>query len=213
MIHGLGEGNTHGQPDGQPTGMPQQPPEQGMGGDPMSSEVSPEEQQIYNRAVSLFMLALYDEQMQTKTLDFIRNADTPAEGVAEVTSLIAMRVYAKAQEGGVEIPGDVMLHAGKDEFVPLVVELAEAAGIAEFDQNMIDAAFYLAADKFSNAMRAQGSYSDEMRQGELQELDGMADNGQIEALMQRIEGEQGGGQGAPMGPGPATGPAPTGGGY
>ncbi len=160
----------------------------GGSGDAGPENASPEEQALYNRAVTLFMVALYDKKMLPKHLDFIKNAENPVDGVAEVASLLTMRVYTKALEGKppVEIPGDILLKAGQDEIVPLVIEVAEAAGIAEFDQSQVDAAFYSAADKFTKAMRNVGSYTDDQRGADLQELDRMADSGEIEGLLQKI---------------------------
>jgi len=188
MQQGLGIGTEGGPPRDPEADL--RPGPDAQNGAPGLEHASSKEQELYNRTVTLFMTALYDKKMLPKHLAFIEKAADPVEGVAEVASLLTMRVYTKAREDGIEIPGDILLQAGKDEIVPLVVEVAEEAGIAEFDQSQIDAAFYSAADKFTEAMRNMGVYTDEQRAEDLQTFDQMSDSGEMEALLQKVGAAQ-----------------------
>lgn len=188
MLHGLGVTAESRRPMGRPqipeANMP--PPEQ------LGEAASPEEQEIYNRVVAMAILAIYDKKMMPKTIEFIEKSDDPVEAVAEIVSQIGMRVYNKAKEKGHDIPGDIMLHAGQ-EIVEEVINLAEAAGVAEFTPQQAEAAFYAAADKFGQAGRKMGVYSEEQAKSDMAELDRMTDAGEFDAMLSQIHAAQQGG--------------------
>ena len=192
MLHGLGVTAESRRPMGRPQIPEANMPPQAAGGG--VEDASPEEQALYNRVVALALLALYDEKMMPKTLKFIEQSSDPVEAVSEVASQIGMRVFAKAKEDGVDIPGDVLLHAG-EEIVEEIIELVETAGLAEFTPEQAEKAFYATADKFSRAGSELGVYSDDQRQADKTELDRMADSGELKSILERIMADQQGGLG------------------
>lgn len=205
-FHGLGatEGNS------QPLGRPQIPevnvppgtgttPRPGPGAAPGPGatgagavNASPEEQDLYNRVVALYILALYDKKLMPKTNEMFEKIDDPVQGVAEVVSQIGMRVYSKAKEEGIDIPGDVLLHAS-EEMVDETVEFFEGEGMEAFTPEQTEAAFYATADKFSQAARSLGIYSDDQIQADKVELDRMADSGELTSILEQITAAQQGG--------------------
>ncbi len=205
MLHGLGVTAESRRPMGRPQ-IPEATVPRGTGtttgtssgGSRIGSDgeavanVSPEEQEIYNRVVAMAMLAIYDKKMMPKTIKFIEQSDDPVDGVAEIVSQIGMRVYSKAKEKGFDIPGDVMLHAGQ-EIVEEVINLAEAAGVAEFTPQQAEAAFYAAADKFGQAGRKMKIYSEEQGRADMAELDRMTDAGEFDDMLSQIRAAQQGG--------------------
>ena len=188
MLHGLGATEESRRPMGRPQIPEVNIPPQAAGGD--APNVSPEEQDLYDRAVGLFVLGLYDEKMMPKTLKLFEQIGDPIDGVSEVTSQIGMRVYAKAKEDGVDIPGDIWLHAA-DDMVDQTIEFLEDRGVAKLTPEQTERAFYATADKFGQAAREMGIYSDEQAQADKTELDRMADSGALNEFLQRA-GQQGG---------------------
>ncbi len=188
MLHGLGVTAESRRPMGRP-----QIPEANMPSpEQLSEEVSPEEQELYNRVVAMAILAIYDKKMMPKTIKMIEEADDPVDAVAEVVSQIGMRVYSKAKKSGLDIPGDIMLNAA-EEIVEEVINLAEAAGVIEFTPQQAEAAFYAAADKFGQTGRKMGVYSEEQAQTDMAELDRMTDAGEFDDMLSQIQAAQQGG--------------------
>ncbi len=186
MLHGLGATEESRRPMGRPQ-IPEAniPPQ---GGD--APNVSPEEQDLYDRVVGLYVLGLYDEKFMPKTLKMFEQVGDPVEGVSEVVSQIGMRVYAKAKENGIDIPGDIWLHAA-DDMVDQTIEFLEDRGVEKFTPEQTETAFYATVDKFGKAARELGAYSDEQMQTDKTELDRMADSGELNSFGGRAD-QQGG---------------------
>ena len=150
---------------------------------------TPEEQAVYERFVSMALSALYDEKMVQKHVEAIKAAESPEAGVGEVASQVAMRVYTDAKKSGQNISGEVLLNAGQ-EIVEATVEIAEAGGVAEFDDKMMEMAFYIASDKFQKALTAMGDYNAERAQADVDGLNQMAESGELQSQVdQRSQAE------------------------
>lgn len=170
----------------------------GMDDGEVMEEASPEEQQQYDTFVGMALLAVYDDQMMPETVKLIQEAPSPMQGVATVASSIAVRVYTAAQEDGVALTGDVLLHGGA-EIVEAVIEVAETAGVAEFTEPMMQEAYLLAADKFRAEMETLGVYGEEDKAQDIATLQEMQQSGQMERIMSKLQ-QQSGGQPAPPAP-------------
>ena len=201
MQQGLGATAQGRQPMGRPQipeanvppGTPQQgAPQQGAPAGEGMVDATPEEQQMYDRFISMSMMALYDKKMMPKMMKMIESTpDDPVEGIAEVGAQIAMRVVNKAKDDGIDIPGDIILHAG-EELIELIVELVEESGIAQVAPEQAEAAFLTAADKFGKMSREAGSYSKEQEQTDTAELERMSGAGEIDSMVQQMSaGRQG----------------------
>lgn len=163
-------------------------PQMPAGGPAGAQEASPEEQALYNRVVAMAMMAIFDEKMIPQYLDMIQTEETPTKGIAEVSAQIAMRVYTFLQGQDMQVPGDVMLHAGM-EIVENVVELVEASG-QEVPEEEAERAFYFALDRFRSMAQEQGLYTEETAQQDLAQIKQMNDDGSLERMMQEVQSMQ-----------------------
>jgi hypothetical protein len=170
----------------------------GPAAEPQGEPASPEEQAIYNRVVGMAMLAVYDDKMVKKLAEMLTSAPDPVPAIGEIAANIAMRIYTFAKEEGTDIPGDVMLHAGK-EIVEVIGELSEAAGAA-VDEQQLEMAYFHALDKFRVMAQQQGAYGEDAAQEDMEALRAMQGNGMLDEMMQRVAAMQGGAP-APQKPG------------
>lgn len=172
------------------------PPMDAAGAPPMDAApggqgqpASPEEQALYNRVVAMAMLAIYDDKMTPKLAAMLRDAPKVAEVIAEISANMAMRVYTHLKGQQTEVPGDVMMHAGK-EIVEVVGELAEASG-KEVSEQELETAFYLALDKFRAMAQQGGHYTEDNARADADEMRQMDESGMIEQIMAAAQQQQG----------------------
>lgn len=157
-------------------------------------QASAEEQQLYNRFVAQTMLLLYDDKFMPTALEMVRKATTPMEGIARVVSAVGMRVFKAAQEAGDQIPGSILLHAGL-EVTGLAAEMAAAAGLKPLTPEEIEAAFYLAAEKFAAAAKSAGMVDEGVMAEDAQKIAEMAESQPAQEHFQNLYGAlSGGGQ-------------------
>lgn len=150
---------------------------------------SPEEQRLYNRFVGLSMTLLYDKKFMQSAIEMIRARESVMQGVADVSSLIAFRVYTEGKKQGQEIPASVVLHGGM-EIITLVIEMALAAGFPPMSDQEIQEAFYIAADTFREKMEMAGHLDPAQLEQDAQELSAMAQSGQFAEMMAAMQAEQ-----------------------
>lgn len=168
----------------------QQMPQQAQPAPMQGEEASPEEQALYNKVVSAAMLGLYDKSVLPQIVQTLKGSDDPAGGIAEVAATMAMRVFTFAQEEGTTIPGDVMLHAGK-EIVEVVAEIAERLAGLQVDEAMIEEAYYRALDRFRSMAQQQGLYGEDAMQEDVAMLRQMKQDGRLDQVMAHVKQMQG----------------------
>lgn len=169
--------------------MPPQEPSQPMAKEAMPQDdvtmgtepASPDEQAMYDKFVSMGLLALYDEKMMKRTVDHLTKQPDKAAAVGEVAAGIFQRVYASAKEGGANVPGDVLINA-MTEIVEATVELSDKKAGTDMTDDEIESALYKAMDIVRKAMGQTGEYSDDMRGQDAAALQAMSQNGEIQAL-------------------------------
>lgn len=183
--------------EGQPGAMPPgdmasgMPPEMGASDD-MGTEVteaSPEEQALYNRFVAMAVLGLSDEKNLSKTIKVMQAAGEPTKGVADVASAMILRVSEMARNQGNELPGDVLMHGGK-EIIEYTIELAEAAGLGEFSPEMMEQAFFQTLDLVTQSMKASGDLNEEAIAADLPQMKQMEENGQLDSILSQLQAQQ-----------------------
>ena len=125
----------------------------GLGEPEQQANVAPEEQQQYDEVVRNAWTLVYGQgprgpalQATLKTI----GAGDPVDGLALSTVTLMKRVIDSAAQNGVEIGGDVKLHAGAEVMADLA-ELARVAKIHEFTPEEIERAGYRAMDLFREA--------------------------------------------------------------
>lgn len=168
---------------------PQQSPQQPQMGPGQVKRASPEEQRLYNRFVGLSMTLLYDEKFMQRAIEMIRSRENVMQGVAEVASLIAFRVYTEGKKQGQEIPASVVLHGGQ-EVITLVIEMAMAAGFPPMSDQEMQEAFFVAADTFREKMEQAGHLDPAQLEQDAQEIAAMAQSGQFTEMMATMQAEQ-----------------------
>lgn len=122
---------------------------------------SPEEQAMYDRFVKNAYKLIYDVNADGKgtvrkgVLESLKGAGDPKEGLATTAVSVAKRVADSAAEAGVDLDGEIILHAGK-EILEDLADLQVQAGIADLSEDDIEGAFYRAADLYRETAQAEG---------------------------------------------------------
>ena len=155
------------------------------GGKDEAANVTPEEQQQYDQFVTNGMQMLDDEKALPQILESIRGDGNPVEGLANALVALVMRLEDSAEEQGQKISGDVMLHGGT-ELLEQMVEIAEKAGVHEFDEKEMESALYLALDTYRATRQEQGKLPEEALQADMQELVQADQAGGLEELIPGI---------------------------
>lgn len=148
---------------------------------PGTEPASPEEQAMYDKFVSMALLALYDDKMMPRTIEHLTKQPNKGVAVGEVAAGIFQRVYASAKEGGAEVSGDVLVNA-MAEIIEATVELSDKKAGTDLTPDEIDEALYKAMDIVRKMMKQSGDYTDEMKAQDAAALQAMSENGEIDAI-------------------------------
>jgi hypothetical protein len=148
---------------------------------PGTEPASPEEQALYDKFVSMALLALYDDKMMPRTVAHLTRQTNKAAAVGEIAAGIFQRVYASAKQSGAEVPGDVLINA-MAEIVEAVIEVSDTKAGTNFTPDQIDDALYKAMDVVRKMMKKSGDYTDEMKAADAAELQAMSESGEIDKI-------------------------------
>lgn len=152
--HGLLTQQPGGAPGGAPVGgAPARPatsapgpaPEQGSSGE--QSNVSPEEQQLYDQFVDNAFSVIYDEKSLPTIIESLKGDGNPLDGLANTTVGVIVRVQDSAEKAGQALPPDVVFHAGT-EILEDLAGLAGKVGIHEFTTEEVEGAAFQAMDLY-----------------------------------------------------------------
>ena len=123
---------------------------------------SPEEQDLYEQFVARAYLLIYEDEKVFADLVAMLKAGDPVTQLATAAAMVVYRVKAAADEAGKELPGDVVLHAGKEVFEDLA-ELAWKIGAHDFktDTKALEAAWLKAMDQFRLMSEQSGTLDKE----------------------------------------------------
>jgi hypothetical protein len=120
-----------------PADESQQPSQPQDAGQPQGNEATPEEQDAYDRVVAAAGEVLYDDKTNPDIMNMLKSKqDNPAQALADVTSMVVIQL--DEQSGG-KIPEVVILPV-VEEILPMVAELANAAGIFKPDDRTMNLA-------------------------------------------------------------------------
>lgn len=165
---------------------PGRPQQQAKDQDGMLVEdATPEEQELYDRFVLMAHMALYSQQSVEKNAQHLAEGDR-VQAAADIISGIALRVSANARDKGVEIPGEVLFHAGMEFAEEVCGDFAKMVLGEELSEEETQNAFYAAVDKFGKSERATGAYTDEMAADDVNAIKQMADNGELDRVMAEL---------------------------
>ena len=111
-----------------------------------SVNATEEEQTQYDLIVARAIKMIHGKGMDN-ILKTLGSAETPAQGIGQVTAQIVTTLKQSAKEGGMQISDDVLQNAGM-EIIEELSELAENKGVYQYDSpeeeesEMADAALY-----------------------------------------------------------------------
>lgn len=149
------------------------------------TNVSPEEQQLYNEFVKNGMKLLYNEKGTKAIVKALDGGGNPVQGLANTLVAIVSRLDQSAKEKGKEFPGDVMLH-GAQELLEQMADFSEQSGGYAYDEKEMETAFYMALDMYRQNMQDAGQLDQKMYQGEMAELETQDEQGMIEDVLPGI---------------------------
>ncbi len=162
-----------------------QPNAEASGDQGEEPNVTEAEQREYETFVTNGMRILDDQKALPKLLESIAGDGNPVEGLANSLAMLVMRLEDSAAQGGQKISGDVMLHGGT-ELLEQMVELAEEAGVHEFEEKEIESALYLAMDLYRTTRQQQGALPEDQLAADTQELTRADQAGELENMIPGI---------------------------
>jgi Glu-tRNA(Gln) amidotransferase subunit E-like FAD-binding protein len=111
------------------------------------SNVTPEEQAIYDEFVDKALSAIYDDKSLPQIIESLKGDGNPVDGLANTAVGVVVRVQDSAEKAGQALTPDVVLHAGS-EILEDLAGLAEKAGIHKFTSEEIEGAAFQAMDLY-----------------------------------------------------------------
>jgi hypothetical protein len=111
-------------------------------------QATPEEQQIYEKFVNNALNLVYDEkgQMRPEVVESLKNPD-PVKGLATAVASIVFSADKSAENAGLKVDGEILLHGGA-EIARAIADYAGEAGIHKFTDQEMEAVGAQASDKF-----------------------------------------------------------------
>lgn len=122
---------------------------------------SPEEQAQYDQFVGNAFKLMYDRALLPKTMESLKGAGDPKEGLAATAVMIGKRVLDSARENGVEIDGAIQMQGGA-EIIEHLAEIQREAGIADLSEEEIEGALYRALELYGETAKAEGTLDTEV---------------------------------------------------
>lgn len=137
--------NTGGAPPAtQQVGTGATGPTAAVAGEPQPN-VSPQEQQLYDRFVDRAYSVIYDEKTLPQIVESLRGDGDPLEGLANTLATVVVRVQDAAEKSGQTVPPDIVFHAGT-EILEDLANLAQMAGVHSYTPDEIEGAGFRAMD-------------------------------------------------------------------
>lgn len=149
----------------EPAAAPEAPPADGD----LGSNVTPEEQAMYDKVVGNAHEIIYgpDNNVEPTILAHLKGEfggeaaqifeavdpplqNSPVDNVAASAVMLALFLDGNAEQAEIHIPDEVLFAAGQ-EIVEEMVTVAEAAAIHEFSEEEVEGAWYRALDLFRQA--------------------------------------------------------------
>lgn len=106
-----------------------------QGSRPGQVQASPQEQAAYEAFVAQASMTIFDPKGSERFIEAMRQSNDPRAAVAGVTAGIVDLVARSAKQAGRTLPPDIIL-AGLDEISSDVMELADAAGVYRFSEDV-----------------------------------------------------------------------------
>lgn len=136
-----------------------------MGAEPMpeemegaeeASNVTPEEQKVYDQVVGNALKLIASPKTRGGILQTLQGDGNPEEGLANAAATVAKRVMDSAKQAGMQVSGDIMLPAGQ-AILEALADVQRSAGIADLDEDQMEGAMLRGLDLFREMAQADGS--------------------------------------------------------
>jgi len=154
--------------------------------------VTPEEQEIYERVVLNALKIIYPEGEGEATVSpqivaALKGSENPIMNLATAAVSLVTGLRDSAKKAGAPIPDEILYHAGA-AIVEELAEVAEATKIHDYSEKDIESAFYAALDMYRAAASQSGDIDEAgMKQG-WDEMVTADREGRIGEIMPGVEG-------------------------
>lgn len=135
--------------EGEPAGAPEMDQDE-------QTNVSPEEQQQYDRFVDNCYAVIYDQKTLPKILKSLDATDDPIMNLANTIVQVVHFVATSAKGAQQQISGDVLIQGGAEVMGDLA-DLAGKVGIHEYSEDEIEGATYRAMDMYRELQKQDGT--------------------------------------------------------
>lgn len=153
--------------------------------DEPESNVTPEEQAVYDQVVNNALEIIYpkeEDELGAKVRESLTASDDPVMNLALTAVAVVSGLVASAKQANQPIPGEILFHAGA-QIVELLAEAAEAFKLAEYSEDDIERAFYMAADLYREQAKAAGNLDEEALKADFEELKAADEQGRLDELL------------------------------
>ncbi|MBF0309245.1 MAG: hypothetical protein HQL56_06930 [Magnetococcales bacterium] len=165
------------QPPGATTGNPAV-----MAGEEEASNVTPEEQAQYEGFVDNGYKAIYGPKGGPEAILERIAAGDPVDGLARTTVMLVDTLEKSAKQAGKPLSGDVLMHGGK-ALLEEIADLAEKKGVARFNEQQLEQAFFKAVDLYGDMKGQSGEINPQTVQDDLGRIQQMDRSGQLRQMM------------------------------
>ena len=157
--------------------------------------VTPEEQAMYDAVMNNALKVIYTDgnegaQVNPDILSSLKGSDDPKLNLSMTAVTIVKELVNSAKSAGTEIDATVLFHAGT-AIIEELVEVAEAAKIAEYDEEAMEGALYQALDMYREEGTAAGTVNPEPLKAEFEMLKAANEEGRLADLLPGIDSRMG----------------------
>lgn len=133
---------------------------------------TPEEQALYKQVVENAVEVIYpkgDDMLAPKLIEALQAGENPVMNLALAAVSVVRGLKESARAAGQDIPDEILYYAGS-EVIEVIAEAAEAAKIAEYSEEDLERALFIAADIYREQAAAAGEIDEDEAKAEFAEL-------------------------------------------
>ena len=106
------------------------------------------EQRLFDDFVGNAIKLAYEPETADRIVDLLRGgpATSPVEGLAQVTAMVVGKVKESAEQAGNPVPDAIVVRCAAKVASDIGTEMAPAAGLPQFDDEQIHAAYFRAME-------------------------------------------------------------------
>lgn len=166
-----------------------EPPADDMEGE-QPSNVSPEEQEQYERFVDNCYSMIYDGKVLPKIIQSLDATEDPKMNLANATVIVVKQVAESASKAGTEISGDILMHGGAAVMEDLA-DLALKVKIHDYTEGEMEGAAYMAMDMYRQMEEKAGTLDVEASKADMRDVLIADQEGRMDELIPGAQGRFG----------------------